>query len=88
MTPTEVVYELAARVLKNKNRLKDGITNEAELRYCLGDPILEALCNTWGYNAKLEETVKLQREQLLPVSSFYLNVFCCSVLIINWGKPE
>ena len=36
------------------------IRNEAELRFCIGDPILCGICDTWKYKAKLEESVKSQ----------------------------
>ena len=36
------------------------IRNEAELRFCIGDPILCGICDTWKYKAELEESVKSQ----------------------------
>ena len=37
-----------------------GIRNEAELRYCISDPILDGICDAWTYEAKLEESVSEQ----------------------------
>ena len=48
--------------------MMEGISNLAELRYCVSDPILEAICDAWGYKVKLEETMKDQKDHHLPVS--------------------
>ena len=56
--------------MDNICRIKDHkIQNEAELRFCIGDPILCAICDAWGYKARLEESVKSQSAAEQPGSS-------------------
>ena len=56
--------------MDNICRIKDHkIQNEAELRFCIGDPILCAVCDAWGYKARLEESVRGQSAAAQPGSS-------------------
>ena len=53
-------------------------------RYCVGGPILDAICHAWGYKAKLEESVTNQKNHQLPVSDFFLSLHIllfCSLLV-------
>ena len=54
----------SSMILTNVGRMLDQqIRNEAELRFCIGDPLLCSICDTWKYKAKLEESVKNQTSQ-------------------------
>lgn len=74
MTPADLVQRTITEILRKLGFLLGGITNEAELQYCVGDPILDAICNAWGYKAKLEESVKNQKDHQLHVSVFFLSL--------------
>lgn len=96
LTPVDLVQKTSAKILKKLGHMKLGITNETELRYCVGDPILEAICNAWGYKARLEESIKSQKDHELLVSVFFLSLrillFCflmpLFVVCYYWGTPE
>ena len=75
MTTADLVHRAMSEIIKKVNYTFGGISNEAELRYCVGDPILDALCDAWGYKAKLEETVKDQKDHRLPVSFLRILLF-------------
>lgn len=64
MTPTGIAMSTAAEIMTKCNHVDYEIKNEAELRYCVGDPILQCICTTWGYKARLEESVKAQRRHI------------------------
>ena len=56
-----VVTNTSMQIMKNIYRMvNQEIRNEAELRFCIGDPVLCAICDAWKYRAKLEESVKNQ----------------------------
>ena len=64
------VARTSVSIMDNIGRMKDQeIQNEAELRFCIGDPILCAICDAWGYKARLEESVKDQTAAAQPGSS-------------------
>ena len=46
VTPTGIAMTAAAEIMSNLNHVDYDIRNEAELRYCVGDPLLHAICNT------------------------------------------
>ena len=53
------VTQISWNIMKNLSRMVDEeVTNEAQLRFCISDPILCGICDTWGYRTKLEESVK------------------------------
>ena len=58
------VAKTTLRIMENRCRMEQQeIRNEAELRFCIGDPLLCSICDTWHYRAKLEESVKDQTMQ-------------------------
>lgn len=89
MTPADLVHRAMSEIIKKVNFMFGGISNEAELRYCVGDPILDALCDAWGYKAKLEETVKDQKDHHLPVSFLRILLFrgLCEHLLVATKPP-
>lgn len=82
MTPTGIAMRAAAEIMTNCNHVDYDIKNEAEVRYCVGDPILQVICNTWGYKARLEESVKAQRRHI-QVSFHHCTYFAVSV-VYSW----
>ena len=61
MSIQSLVVQTSSLIMNNVCRMVDQkIRNEAELRFCIGDPILCGICDTWQYKAKLEESVKDQ----------------------------
>ena len=67
---TSFVARTSLSIMDNIGRMKDqDIQNEAELRFCIGDPILCGICDAWGYKARLEESVKDQTAAAQPGSS-------------------
>ncbi len=53
------VYSTCAEILTCKARLVDGSArNETETRYAICTPLINLLCDTFGYLLKLEETTK------------------------------
>lgn len=65
VTPTGISLIAAGEIMTNCSHVGYTIKNEAELRYCVGDPLLRAICNTWKYTARLEESVKQQRDHVV-----------------------
>lgn len=80
VTPTDIAMTVAGEIGAKCCEVDNNIKNKAELYYCVGDPILHAICSTWGYKVHLEESVKQQREHIqvsfLHHHSMY-NVFLC-----------
>ena len=63
-----VVTNTSMQIMKNIYRMvNQEIRNEAELRFCIGDPVLCAICDAWKYRAKLEESVKNQTKLSAPL---------------------
>ena len=59
MSISFLVERTSTSIMNNLGRMFDQkIRNAAELRYCIGDPILSSICDAWHYKAKLEESVK------------------------------
>lgn len=89
MTPADLVHRAIAEIIKKVNFTLGEISNEAELQYCVGDPILDALCDAWGYKAKLEETVRNQKDHHLPVSFLRILLFqgLCEHLLVATKPP-
>lgn len=53
------ILDTQSEVFKNLSRLhKKRLTNEAEVRYCICNPIMDMVCDTFDYKLKLEVTVK------------------------------
>ena len=62
----------SSMILTNVGRMVDQqIRNEAELRFCIGDPIICSICDAWRYKAKLEECEK---------SDFTTRTFSCFII--------
>ena len=58
---SSIVATVSSKIMKNLRYLMNQeIRNEAELHFCIGDPILCGVCDAWKYHAKLEESVKAQ----------------------------
>ena len=74
MLLSSVVTKASMQIMKNVCRMvNQEIRNEAELRFCIGDPILCAICNAWKYRAKLEESVKNQTKLSAALQSASLS---------------
>ena len=44
-----IMAKMAMLMSSSSNTTAPNITSEAELRFAVADPIIEMLCNSWGY---------------------------------------
>ena len=52
----EIITKL--KLLLHRRFLKTGLKNEAEVRYAICDPLITAICSSYGYVLELEDSVK------------------------------